>query len=200
VATTGATATKRFVLTPNEYSNDQYDRLLTPPAGREVVKAIRLRLGFDLAAEHHFLVLENRQEGIAYSKNLPGRGGLLTDLLRPAPSMFHPSTRGGRPIPSRMSRRLSPLPRCLPSPTRRRRRTSACFARTGLRWHHGGRDGNSPGARCLRRPSELVGQYYPHAEELRGPGHHAVGPTTFREPRHLDRARRQGRPVHHAPS
>src|SRR5258708_29526516 len=60
----GDIQTRHYVVTPLEYSPVTYDANLTGvPAGRTVVKVIRLPLGRGQAANDHFLMVENRQAG-----------------------------------------------------------------------------------------------------------------------------------------
>ena len=65
--------TKKFALTPLEFGTAAYDDLLAGLPGDidAVAKAVRLPIGFDAGAAHHFLFLQNRQQGQAYSNSLP---------------------------------------------------------------------------------------------------------------------------------
>lgn len=81
--------TRHYVLTPIEYSTPGYDsQLAGVPGDRELVKLVRLPLGFGAAGDDHYLLLQNRQAGPQYSENLPvapgqtdGGGVYLTDCI-----------------------------------------------------------------------------------------------------------------------
>ena len=101
-STTGAVNTERFVLTPLEMDPAVYDAVLPGvPAGRTVAKAIRLPLGLGTAANDHFMLVQNRQPGAAFSQDLPARGTplvpggvYLTDAIsRESFDFFKPEAR-----------------------------------------------------------------------------------------------------------
>lgn len=64
----GATDTHQFTLVPLEYPFDDYAGLGTPDFPLMHVGRIKL-------SENHWVILENRQPGPAYSRNLPGLPG-----------------------------------------------------------------------------------------------------------------------------
>lgn len=76
--------TRKYVITPVEVSPGQYDSQLGGvPADRTVVKGVRLPLNTNPDAEH-YLIVENRQKGIAFSQDLPHnaaavKGGLYIE-------------------------------------------------------------------------------------------------------------------------
>ena len=97
-----ALETRRYVLTPQDLSTTDYDDALTGvPADRTLVKAIRLPLGFGIAGDDHFLLVQNRQAGQQFSQTLPQHaaaanpGGVyITDAInRRSFDFFRPTTR-----------------------------------------------------------------------------------------------------------
>jgi hypothetical protein len=87
--------TQKYVITPVEISPAEYDaQLAGVPAGRKLTKGVRLPLNTNPAAEH-YLVLENRQKGTAFSQDLPHnaagtKGGLyIEDAISPPNWMSH---------------------------------------------------------------------------------------------------------------
>ncbi|NBB94082.1 MAG: hypothetical protein GVY32_13035 [Gammaproteobacteria bacterium] len=84
------TESRRYAITPLDFSRADYDDGLTGVPGDvdAVTKALRLPLGFDEGSEHHYMLLQNRQQtatsnaGIPMSPGATARGGLyLTDTI-----------------------------------------------------------------------------------------------------------------------
>jgi hypothetical protein len=75
VLPSSAPVTQQFLLTPLERPAATYDSMMTPPAGVTMAKMIVLPFGStgssDPTLPGHFLAIENRQEGEAFSKDLP---------------------------------------------------------------------------------------------------------------------------------
>ena len=64
--------TRRYVISPLEYSTASYDSQLGGvPGDRELVKTVRLPLGHGDAGNDHYLLLQNRQAGPLFSQGLP---------------------------------------------------------------------------------------------------------------------------------
>ena len=82
--------TRRYAITPLDYSTSDYDDSLAgvPADVDAVAKVLRIPIGFDADSEHHYLLLQNRQQtagtnaGIPQAPAEPSRGGLyLTDTI-----------------------------------------------------------------------------------------------------------------------
>lgn len=100
----GPPETRRYVLTPLEFGPAQYDDTLAGvPADRTKVKAITLLLGVGPLSVHHFLAIENRQQGATFSQSLPiklgapsGGGIYVGDSISHqnwVGNLFNPTTR-----------------------------------------------------------------------------------------------------------
>ena len=64
--------TRHYVITPLEYSISDYDNNLNGiPANHDVVKVVRLPLGYGNAADDHYLLVQNRQPGDMFNLGLP---------------------------------------------------------------------------------------------------------------------------------
>ncbi|HEV7427417.1 MAG TPA: hypothetical protein VGQ46_13715 [Thermoanaerobaculia bacterium] len=85
------TEIRHYAITPLEMAPADYDNLLAGiPAGVVKVKGVQLQLGMGPIGEHHYLTIDNRQAGVAFSHQLPqkvgaaGRGGLyIADSISP---------------------------------------------------------------------------------------------------------------------
>lgn len=82
--------TKRYALTPLDFKKTDYDDNLAGVPGNvdAVTKVVRLPIGFDAGSQHHYMILQNRQETAATNSSIPQepskteRGGLyLTDVI-----------------------------------------------------------------------------------------------------------------------
>jgi len=82
--------TKKYAITPLDYSKSDYDDNLVGVPGDvdAVIKALKLPIGFEAGAEHHYMLLQNRQQTATSNSSIPkepskaSRGGMnLTDTI-----------------------------------------------------------------------------------------------------------------------
>ncbi len=82
--------TRKYAITPLDYSKSDYDDNLVGVPGDvdAVIKALKLPIGFEAGAEHHYMLLQNRQQtatsnaSIPQEPSQPNRGGVnLTDTI-----------------------------------------------------------------------------------------------------------------------